>query len=89
MAHVEVDPEELLLFANQLQSFDKAVEDALKTLGSQFAHLSNTWRDQKQRDFSDSLQMITAQFGEFSKESEDMQARLRAAAEDLKSYERR
>jgi uncharacterized protein YukE len=69
MSQAVVNPEELRAFAQKLKQFNNTLSDQAAMLASQLDGLSNTWRDQENRKFSDEFKehlRLLAQFVEMN-----------------------
>lgn len=56
MAQAIVDPEQLRQFAALLKRYSQTVRDSTTTLNQSLARLSESWRDQEHRKFSDEFE---------------------------------
>ena len=69
MSQAIVNPEELRAFAQKLKQFNNILSDQAAMLASQLDGLSNTWRDQENRKFSEEFKehlRLLAQFVEMN-----------------------
>lgn len=69
MSQAVVNPEELRAFAQKLKQFNNTLSDQAAMLAGQLDGLSNTWRDQENRKFSDEFKehlRLLAQFVEMN-----------------------
>lgn len=80
------DPEEIFAFANVLEHYIKAIDDETGKLRSSFDHLSNTWRDEKQASFEQTLDQLMGVFNSFKQNANEQIPYLRTMAERLKTY---
>ena len=67
MPQAIVNPEELRAFAQKLKQFNTTLSDQAAMLGNQLDSLSNSWRDQENKKFSEDFQQhmrLLAQFVE-------------------------
>jgi len=67
MPQAIVNPEELRAFAQKLKQFNTTLSDQAGMLANQLDSLSNTWRDQENKKFSEEFQQhlrLLAQFVE-------------------------
>lgn len=67
MPQAIANPEELRAFAQKLKQFNTTLSDQAAMLGNQLDSLSNTWRDQENKKFSEDFQQhmrLLAQFVE-------------------------
>lgn len=65
MPQAIVNPEELRAFAQKLKQFNTTLSDQAGMLANQLDSLSNTWRDQENKKFSEEFQQhlrLLAQF---------------------------
>jgi uncharacterized protein YukE len=53
MARAHVDPEELRRFAQDLNRFNRELEELMGSLHAKLRALENTWRDQEHRKFAE------------------------------------
>lgn len=56
MTQAIVDPEELRRFAQSLKKFNNTLEESATVLSNQLASLSQTWRDQENKKFSEEFE---------------------------------
>ena len=56
MPQAIVDPIELRQFARMLKQFNNDLEDRSTAIASQMGSLSNTWRDQEHKKFSEEFE---------------------------------
>jgi uncharacterized protein YukE len=56
MAQAIVDPEQLRQFAAMLKRYSQQVRDSSSSLSQALSRLSDTWRDQEHRKFSDEFE---------------------------------
>jgi len=56
MAQAIVDPEQLRQFAALLKRYSQTVRDSTTTLNQSLSRLSESWRDQEHRKFSDEFE---------------------------------
>jgi len=69
MSQAIVNPEELRAFAQKLKQFNTVLTDQAAMLANQLDSLSNTWRDQENRKFSEEFKehlRLLAQFVEMN-----------------------
>ncbi|MBX3436635.1 MAG: WXG100 family type VII secretion target [Planctomycetaceae bacterium] len=65
MPQAIVNPDELRQFAQQLKVFNNTLTDQAATLASRLESLSNTWRDQENKKFSDEFKQHLRLLGQF------------------------
>jgi uncharacterized protein YukE len=82
MAQAIVDPDELRNFATSLQRYNELVADATATLQSQFVQLGDTWRDQEQQEFEQTVRVIS----QFQQASEEHIPHLTRKAAEIDQY---
>jgi uncharacterized protein YukE len=56
MTQAIVDPAELRRFAQSLKKFNSTLEDSATVLSNQLASLSQSWRDQENKKFSEEFE---------------------------------
>ena len=56
MTQAIVDPAELRRFAQSLKKFNSTLEDSATVLSNQLASLSQSWRDQEHKKFSEEFE---------------------------------
>lgn len=69
MSQAIVNPEELRAFAQKLKQFNNVLSDQAAMLANQLDGLSNTWRDQENRKFTEEFKehlRLLAQFVEMN-----------------------
>lgn len=69
MSQAIVNPEELRAFAQKLKQFNNVLTDQAAMLANQLDGLSNTWRDQENRKFTEEFNehlRLLAQFVEMN-----------------------
>ena len=67
MPQAIANPEELRAFAQKLKQFNTTLSDQAAMLGNQLDSLSNSWRDQENKKFSEDFEQhmrLLAQFVE-------------------------
>src|SRR5439155_12418638 len=57
MAQAIMDPEKVRRFADELQSFNTALENRMLSLNARFAALGDTWQDQEHEKFSEEYKL--------------------------------
>ncbi len=86
---VVADPDAIDAFAQQLQRFCDETDQNMRRLGTQFAHVSELWKDDEYRKYADSYQKNMRALARFLTESRAQVRPMRAKAEHLRRYQGR
>ncbi len=86
MSQAIVDPDALREFAASLKRYTELVADATGGLESQFAQLSETWRDQEQAKFAAEFEQTIGTIRRFHETSEEFIPILLHKAESIDEY---
>ena len=86
MAQAIVDPAELRRFAQMLKQFNTDLQERTAALSSQLDALSNTWRDQENRKFSEQFQQHMKVISRFVEANSEHIPYLLRKAERIEEY---
>lgn len=86
MAKAVVDPGELRRFAHTLKHFNDELQGQLSALHGQLVGLSQTWRDQEQRKFTEEFEQTMKVLARFVDTSNDHIPFLLRKAERVEEY---
>lgn len=86
MSKAVVDPAELRRFAQDLKRFNQNLRDQLGALQARMNDLSQTWRDQEQKKFSEEFEQTTRVLTRFTEVSDKHVPFLVRKAEKIEEY---
>jgi uncharacterized protein YukE len=79
-------PDELEHFARELKQFTTQLRDSTSRINGQFAHLSNTWRDQEQAKFAREFEQTMRVLQQFMRSADQQIPVLHRKAQHLREY---
>ena len=83
MSAINVDPEKLLIFANDLRAFNQHFEARAGLLKSKFNSVSEVWKDDMYKEFADEFLKTIKGFEKLSKDFKEKEPKLRGLAQEL------
>jgi|TARA_B110000495_G_C22570904_1_gene343711 uncharacterized protein YukE len=86
MAKAIIDPGEVRKFASDLQRFTTVMEEQMNALNSRHISLSQTWKDQEQRKFSEDFDHSMRALGRFREVVNDHIPFLKKKAQRAEDY---
>ncbi len=86
MAKAVADPAELRRFAHDLKRFNEDLRGQLSTLHTRLVELSQSWRDQEQKKFTDEFEQTVKVLSKFLDSSDKHVPFLMRKAERIEDY---
>lgn len=80
------NPEDIINFSNELESYLNTIDEETGRLNSAFQQLGETWRDQQRQSFEETYQQLLDALSSFKDNASEQIPHLRTMAEDLKTY---
>lgn len=80
------DPEELRVFAAQLQQFIENLQNETASLSGAFSSLGDTWQDEKRAAFEEQYQTLMGQMSAFQDACGEHIPHLLSLADKLEAY---
>lgn len=85
--NVAANPDEIVRFANQLQSYIEHLQDETSSISSAYDQVGNEWSDGKYAELGDALTAMRNQMQAFCDKAQDQIPHLRSMAERLYEYQ--
>lgn len=86
MAQAVVDPSELRRFAQTLKKFNSEIHERVTGLSGQLSALSNTWRDQENKKFTEEFEQHMKVIARFIEANDQHIPYLLRKAERIEEY---
>jgi uncharacterized protein YukE len=86
MPQAMMDPEQVRRFAEELQRFNRDVQNRLGSLQARFSSLGDAWQDQEQVKFSDEFKQTVKSLKKFIEMSDQHVPYLLRKAQRIEEY---
>jgi WXG100 family type VII secretion target len=86
MSQAMMDPEQVRRFAEELQRFNRDLQNRLGALHARFSSLGDTWQDQEQTKFADEFQQTMKALKKFIELSDQHVPFLLRKAQRIEEY---
>lgn len=86
--NVAANPDEIIRFANQLQSYIEHLQEETSSMSSAYDQVGNEWSDSKYAELGEALNELKGQMQAFCEKTQDQIPHLHNMAERLYEYQR-
>jgi WXG100 family type VII secretion target len=86
MPQAIMDPEQVRRFADELQRFNRDLQNRLGSLQARFAALGDSWQDQEHTKFSDEFKQTVKALKKFVEVSDQHVPYLQRKAQKIEEY---